>query len=109
MTQLLSPKLRNVLCLLVNSLKQEHIPPLLAGMSQKQDSAILAGVNGRHAYFVHSYRALPTPENRDWVLATSDYGGEFVSAIKKGEVSAQQIEGPALEQCKLALHITVLS
>ncbi|GAQ79954.1 glutamine amidotransferase and cyclase [Klebsormidium nitens] len=60
------------------------------GLSQKQESAILAGVNGRHAYFVHSYRAVETPENRDWVLATSEYGGEFVSAVKKGEVEAVQ-------------------
>ena len=57
-----------------------------AGLKQRQESSLLAGVNGRHAYFVHSYRATEAPENRDWVLATSEYGGDFVSAVKKGEV-----------------------
>ena len=36
-------------------------------------------------YFVHSFRAVPEPANADWVLATTDYGGEFVSALKRGE------------------------
>lgn len=39
-------------------------------------------------YFVHSFRVLESDENKSWTLATTDYGGEFVSAIKKGEVRA---------------------
>lgn len=41
-------------------------------------------------YFVHSYHGTPTPANADWVLATSEYGGEFVAAIQKGQVCATQ-------------------
>lgn len=64
---------------------------IFAGLKQKQDSAILEGVNGRHAYFVHSYRATESPDNKEWVLATSEYGGDFISAVKKGEVSRQPL------------------
>ena len=39
----------------------------------------------RRVYFVHSFRAVPEPANADWVLATTEYGGEFVSALKRGE------------------------
>ena len=41
-------------------------------------------------YFVHSYRAVPEKANEDWVLATCDYGGEFIAAVQKGEVTACQ-------------------
>ncbi len=41
-------------------------------------------------YFVHSYKGTPQPENEDWVLATCQYGGEFISAVKKGNVHATQ-------------------
>eukprot|EP00850_Spirogloea_muscicola_P022636 SM000304S11858 [mRNA] locus=s304:127174:132029:- [translate_table: standard] len=60
------------------------------GICQKKDSDLLAGVNGRHVYFVHSFRALPTEDNEDWVSATSSYGGDFISAVKKGNVEAVQ-------------------
>ena len=32
----------------------------------------------------------PEPANKDWVLATCDYGGEFVAAVQKGDVMACQ-------------------
>ena len=38
-------------------------------------------------------RALPHPpatQNSDWVLATCEYGGEFVAAVQRGAVSATQ-------------------
>ncbi|KAG5189412.1 imidazole glycerol phosphate synthase [Tribonema minus] len=45
-------------------------------------------------YFVHSYRALPTAANKDWVLSTTTYGepgaSEFISAVQKGNVVACQ-------------------
>lgn len=34
-------------------------------------------------------RARP-PQNAEWVLATSDYGGEFVAAVQRGNVCATQ-------------------
>ena len=57
----------------------------------KRDTGLLSDVpSGDRLYFVHSYRATPEPANKDWVLATCDYGGEFVAAVQKGEVMACQ-------------------
>jgi imidazole glycerol-phosphate synthase len=50
----------------------------------------LSRVDGRRVYFVHSFRAEPSPSNADWVAATSDYGGPFVAAVRKGDVCATQ-------------------
>ncbi len=41
-------------------------------------------------YYVNSYRATPSEHNADWVLATSDYGGEFVGVVNRGDVYATQ-------------------
>ena len=44
-----------------------------------------------HKYFVHSYRALPSPANAAWVHTTTRYGGEtYVSSVSKGRVFACQ-------------------
>ncbi|GBG69520.1 hypothetical protein CBR_g4356 [Chara braunii] len=59
-------------------------------LRERKESSLLKGVDGRHVYFVHSYRATMTSENADWVLATSNYGGEFIGAINKGDVYAVQ-------------------
>lgn len=41
-------------------------------------------------YFVHSY-AVPFDHNvKDWVLATTNYGSEFVSIVQQGNVMATQ-------------------
>ena len=57
-----------------------------------QDPAppMLERVGGRRVYFVHSYRAEPSAANADWVAATSDYGGPFIAAVRKGAVCATQ-------------------
>eukprot|EP00899_Mesostigma_viride_P013191 jgi/Mesvir1/21873/Mv04248-RA.1 len=60
------------------------------GLEQRRPSDLLAGVDGRHVYFVHSYRATPSPENDAWVLSTSNYGGKFISSVNKGQVYATQ-------------------
>ena len=39
---------------------------------------------------MHSYRAKPTGDNEDWVMATTSYGDDFVSVVEKGNVSATQ-------------------
>lgn len=57
---------------------------------RRWDSRLLSKVGDRRVYFVHSYRATPSPENNDWVLATTSYGSNFVSAIQKGEINATQ-------------------
>ncbi len=47
-------------------------------------------IDDEKLYFVHSYRALPEPANADWVLATTDYGDRFISAVQRGNVAAVQ-------------------
>lgn len=43
------------------------------------------------AYFVHSYCALITEANKDWVLTTTDYGRQrYISIVQKGNVVAAQ-------------------
>ncbi|CAI5504694.1 unnamed protein product [Closterium sp. Naga37s-1] len=56
----------------------------------QSEPSILDGVNGRHVYFVHSYRATQTPANSEWVLATANYGEPYVAAVRKGNVQAVQ-------------------
>ncbi|KAG2427097.1 hypothetical protein HXX76_012608 [Chlamydomonas incerta] len=59
-------------------------------LAPARGSALLDGVGDKRVYYVHSYRATPSPANKDWVLATTSYGGEFVAAVNKGQVSAVQ-------------------
>lgn len=60
------------------------------GIRPVRESPLFAGYGGEKLYFVHSYRAVPEPANADWGLARTDYGGEFLSAVQKGEVAAVQ-------------------
>jgi glutamine amidotransferase/cyclase len=60
------------------------------GIRLERDSPLLSDYAGEKLYFVHSYHAEATPENADWVLALSDYGTSFVSAVQKGRVAAVQ-------------------
>ncbi|KNC76681.1 hypothetical protein SARC_10833, partial [Sphaeroforma arctica JP610] len=50
-------------------------------------------------YFVHSYMALPSPANEEWVSTFTDYGTTFISSVAKGKVMATQYHpeksGPA--------------
>ena len=58
----------------------------------KRDTGLMSDVPaGDRLYFVHSYRATPSEENKDWVLATCEYGGEFIAAVQKGDVMACQL------------------
>lgn len=59
-------------------------------LNLKKASNLLKGINGQHVYFVHSYRAMPSPANKEWLLATCNYDGEFIAAVKKGNVHAVQ-------------------
>ncbi|MFZ5776142.1 MAG: imidazole glycerol phosphate synthase subunit HisF [Thermodesulfobacteriota bacterium] len=60
------------------------------GIAQKKPSGLLAGYAGEKLYFVHSFRATAEPGNEEWVLTTTNYGEEFVSAVQKGNVAACQ-------------------
>lgn len=53
------------------------------------DDPLLAGVDGRRTYFVHSYYAVP--EDRSHVLATTSYAGaSFPCAVREGSVVGTQ-------------------
>ena len=41
-------------------------------------------------YFVHSYRALLTPQTAPYALTVTDYGERFVSSVQKGNMLATQ-------------------
>ena len=45
----------------------------------QRDHPLVDGVNGEHAYFVHSYYA--TPDDDHAVVATTDYGHDFASVV----------------------------
>ncbi|GJU99357.1 imidazole glycerol phosphate synthase hisHF, chloroplastic [Tanacetum coccineum] len=59
-------------------------------LQTKKDSVILDDVANRHVYFVHSYRAVPSKENEEWVSSTCNYGVDFISSIRRGNVHAVQ-------------------
>jgi glutamine amidotransferase/cyclase len=69
------------------------------GLRLRRESPLLEGIEDEKFYFVHSYRAVPEPDIADWLLAETDYGGTFVSAVQKGRVAALQLHpeksGPA--------------
>ncbi len=60
------------------------------GIRSERDSPLLVACQDEKLYFVHSYHAERTSENRDWILAMTDYGVPFVSAVQRGQVAAVQ-------------------
>lgn len=60
------------------------------GIKIHKESELFSGYQNEKLYFVHSYKASPSPENADWILTTTDYGEEFISAVAKGQVAATQ-------------------
>lgn len=45
---------------------------------------------GERVYFVHSFRAVPSEANKEWVLTTTTYGEEFVSSVQASPSAATQ-------------------
>ncbi len=60
------------------------------GLDIAKGSALLEGYTKEKLYFVHSFRATVEPANQDWLLASTDYGQRFISAVEKGNVVAVQ-------------------
>ncbi|XP_027341438.1 imidazole glycerol phosphate synthase hisHF, chloroplastic isoform X2 [Abrus precatorius] len=54
------------------------------------DSRILDDVGNSHVYFVHSYRAMPSDDNKEWVSSTCNYGDKFIASVRRGNVHAVQ-------------------
>ena len=55
-----------------------------------QQTGLMSSYHNEKLYFVHSYYASCDPAAEEWILATTDYGIKFVSAVKKGNVAAFQ-------------------
>ena len=56
---------------------------------QKKNCPLFKGTKaGEHFYFVHSYYG--RPKDRSWNLAVTPYGGDFCSAVSKGNIFATQ-------------------
>ena len=53
-----------------------------------QEHPIVKGVDGLHAYFVHSYHAVP--DDSSAVISTTEYGVEFASMIARENVFGTQ-------------------
>ncbi len=60
------------------------------GIKLRKASDLFAGYNNEKLYFVHSYYATISDENKDWILSTTDYGDEYISSIAKGNIAASQ-------------------
>jgi glutamine amidotransferase/cyclase len=60
------------------------------GINIQKPSSLFVGYRQEKLYFVHSYRAVPSLQNRDWILTTTNYGDEFISGVQKGRVTAFQ-------------------
>ncbi|MCP4040364.1 MAG: imidazole glycerol phosphate synthase subunit HisF [Gammaproteobacteria bacterium] len=60
------------------------------GLNIAKESTLLDAYTDQKLYYVHSYKAVAEEGNREWILATTDYGAEFVSAVQKGNVAAVQ-------------------
>ncbi|XP_057474860.1 imidazole glycerol phosphate synthase hisHF, chloroplastic-like [Actinidia eriantha] len=56
----------------------------------RRDSEILEDIGNHHVYFVHSYRAMPSDDNEEWVSSTCNYGGNFIASVRRGNVHAVQ-------------------
>ncbi|MCO5761950.1 MAG: imidazole glycerol phosphate synthase subunit HisF [Chromatiaceae bacterium] len=77
------------------------------GIRSRHPSPLSEVAGDAKLYFVHSYRAVAEPANAEWVLAETDYGAPFVSAVGRGQVLAVQFHpeksGPVglrlLERC----------
>lgn len=62
------------------------------GMAALKASTALEKINAEDkVYFVHSFCALPTPQNYEWILTMTDYESQqYISMVQKGNVVAAQ-------------------
>lgn len=76
-----------------NTLHLQHDHALFAG--------IPTGDDGLHAYFVHSYHFVP--EDKDALVAGTDYGGEITAFIAKDNMAGSQFHPEKSQKLGLAL------
>ncbi len=60
------------------------------GIRIHKNCDLFFGYNQEKLYFVHSYYATISDENRDWILTTTDYDNEYISGVGNGNVTAFQ-------------------
>jgi glutamine amidotransferase/cyclase len=60
------------------------------GIRLRKKSPLLNGYENDKLYFVHSYHGQVENTEKEWLLAVTDYGTEFVSAVERGNISAFQ-------------------
>ncbi len=53
-------------------------------------SSLVSEYEDQKLYFVHSFYGEILDTNRSWILATSDYGVKFISAVQRGNIAAFQ-------------------
>lgn len=73
------------------------------GIELRKESPLFHDYQDEKLYFVHSFCALESEENSDWVLSTTDYGEKFISAVSKGNVTACQFHPEKSGQAGLAI------
>ncbi|KAE8697458.1 Imidazole glycerol phosphate synthase subunit HisF [Hibiscus syriacus] len=78
------------ICLSHGCIDQDQYPILAGTLCKLLKTEILDDVGGHHVYFVHSYRAMPSDDNKDWVSSTCNYGDDFIGSIRRGNVHAVQ-------------------
>jgi glutamine amidotransferase len=76
-----------------NTLTAARAHPLLDG--------IATGPSGQHAYFVHSFQL--AAENRDDVVAETDYGGPVTALVARDNVAGTQFHPEKSQRLGLAL------
>jgi len=63
------------------------------GVSPVKSSPVLESIKGSQdtVYFVHSFCAMPSEANREWILTVTDYSEQrYISMVQKGNVCAAQ-------------------
>jgi len=73
------------------------------GVNVRKPSPVISPGTQERFYFVHSYLALATPANNEWVMTTTNYGAEFISSVQKGNVLATQFHPEKSSQSGMAL------
>jgi len=73
------------------------------GINIRKASRLLQGAGQEKLYFVHSYRAAAEAGNEEWILASTNYGEEFISAVQKGNVAACQFHPEKSGEAGLAI------
>ena len=68
---------------------------------------IPTGESGLNAYFVHSYHLVP--QNRDVLVASTDYGGEITAFVAKDNMAGSQFHPEKSQKLGLALIANFLN